>query len=596
MTGRGGPRTTTDHAVLVLLAIVWFALAAGLGEAAVLLVRRFVFHRFTWSSVDVVWMAPVSNVAFLIVPAFILSLLAALRPRWVPLPLLGAVLALFTTAALVEVAANGALATWAIAMLALGVGIRLGSRLQGGSDGFVRLLRHTTPALAGLVVLLALAVPGWRILRERQAMGRIAPSDRPNVLLVILDTVRAASLGLYGYSRPTTPNLERWAERGVVFDEALAPAPWTLPSHGTMFTGHWPSELSARWHVPLDDEFPTLAEALRDGGYVTAGFVANPYYTTRESGLSRGFVHYEALPTNAIQILRSSLLGQVVEGMVFRRRYHYDPERTTHRRRAAEVRQSFLAWLPKADGRPWFAFLNLFDAHKPYNPPEPFASRLTGADQEVDRYDQNILYMDHELGLLFDDLERRGLLDNTLVIVASDHGEQFGGHTLFGHGNGLYRRVIHVPLVIRWPGLVPEGVRVARPVTLRDLAPTILDLIGAPRGSFEGTPLRQAWLPDGIYAETIFSEVEEALDRPGAPASLGPMQSLMADHMHYIRRGDGHEQLFDLRTDPQEYTNLADSASRLAVLKRFRETLPSFYPPAARKLARTDSTPEADTR
>lgn len=566
------------HGLLIFLAVIWFAILAGLGEAGLLLARRFLFHRFTWSSMNVVWMAPAANIAFAFLPALLVSAIAAARPRWFPLPIVVGFLAFLAIAGLLLVATNGAMATWAIGALAMGAAIQAARRLIASDKGFVRVLRATTPMLIALVLLSGVGMTTYFAMRERSAMSRLGNAPGKNVLLIVLDTVRAASMGLYGYHRPTTPYLSRWAARSTVFDEALAPAPWTLPSHGTMFTGHWPHELSARWQTPLDGRYTTLAEILLRDGYATAGFVANPYYTTRESGLSRGFIHYDDLPVTPKQILRSSLLGQMIEGAVLHGNYEYDPERTTHRRTATEIRSAFLRWLPGAKDKPWFVFLNLFDAHKPYHPPEPFASRLTSSSQEVDRYDQTILYLDHEIGLLLDELERLGELDSTLVIITSDHGEQFGHHGIFGHGNGLFRRVLRVPLIVSLPGRVPEGIRIAGPASLQGLASTILDLAGIVDSTIPGVSLVETWREGGNYPDTVFSEMEEAFNHPGAPASKGPMQSLVAGRMHYIRQADGTEQLFDLTTDPVEYANLAGSADYARELAGFRRTLQKFRP------------------
>ena len=575
-----GSSASAGGPAAVLLIFAWFALTAGLGEAGVLLVRRYVFHRLTWTSIHAVWMAPVANLALLALPALGLALLARLRRDLVPTALLTGALAFFTSMMLLEVAANGGLALWAMILISLGVAVQLGRRLTEYPERFMALIRRTMPALGAIVILLAAGLTGWEAWREHRGLRAAAAEGHPNILLVILDTVRASSLSLYGYSRPTTPNLERWARGGVVFEEAIAPAPWTLPSHATMFTGHWPHELSVRWHAPLDGRYRTLAESLRDRGYVTAGFVANHYYATRETGLQRGFLHYEALPRDAVQILRSSLLGQVVESMIRHHRYHYVPERNTHLKQAGEIRQSFLAWLTRAEPRRWFAFLNFIDAHRPYAPPKPWDERLTVGRQQVDRYDQSLAYLDNQLAGLLADLERRGQLGNTLVIVTSDHGEQFGNHGLFGHGNGLYRRLVRVPLILWWPGKVPAGVRVAHPVTLRDLPRTILDLLGEDDPAFRGTSLRETWQPDGNYPDTVFTEVEQTIHRPRAPAFHGPMQSLLTREMHYIRRGDGWEQLFDLTRDPAEYVNVADSVGYGRSLDAFRRALGAYYPGA----------------
>ena len=143
-------------------------------------------------------------------------------------------------------------------------------------------------------------------------MSRPLPSgDPPNVLLIVLDTVRADRLSLYGYRRPTSPTLERLAKRGIRFDEARATAPWTLPSHASMFTGRWPHELDVNWHTPLGTKFPTLAEYLGSRGYATAGFVANVHYCSYEFGLDRGFTHYEDYVLEPMTPLRMCYLGDL---------------------------------------------------------------------------------------------------------------------------------------------------------------------------------------------------------------------------------------------------------------------------------------------
>ena len=148
--------------------------------------------------------------------------------------------------------------------------------------------------MLGLVLILAGWVVGGEWLAERREASRpLPPGDPPNVLLITLDTVRADHLSLYGYGRPTSPVLERLARLGIRFDEARAPAPWTLPSHASMFTGRWHHELSVDWMTPLDKKYPTLAEYLGSRGYATAGFVANLFACSYDSGLSRGFTHYE---------------------------------------------------------------------------------------------------------------------------------------------------------------------------------------------------------------------------------------------------------------------------------------------------------------
>ena len=175
--------------------------------------------------------------------------------------------------------------------------------------------------MLGLVILLASYLfLGDRLGLAREAGRPLPPANSPNVLLIVLDTVRADHLSLYGYERPTTPNLEQLGKRGIRFDKARATAPWTLPSHASMFTGRWPHELGEKWMTPLRGNFPTLAEYLGDRGYATAGFVANVGYCSQETGLARGFTHYEDYVLEKLAPLRTSGLveyrGRAITEMI----------------------------------------------------------------------------------------------------------------------------------------------------------------------------------------------------------------------------------------------------------------------------------------
>ena len=183
-------------------------------------------------------------------------------------------------------------AAWVI--VAAGVGSLATTFLGRPTNAWRRRLILSMPALLGSVLVLAAAVFGGSWLKTwREDSRPLPPPDAPNVLLLVLDTVRADHLSLYGYERPTTPVLERLAERGVRFDEARATAPWTLPSHASLFTGRWPHQLGVEWLTPLRGSFPTLSEYLASRGYATAGFVANTLYCSYETGLNRGFTHYD---------------------------------------------------------------------------------------------------------------------------------------------------------------------------------------------------------------------------------------------------------------------------------------------------------------
>ena len=332
---------------------------------------------------------------------------------------------------------------------------------------------------------------------------------------MILDTVRAAELSLYGYGRPTTPELERWAERGTVFERAFSPASWTLPSHASIFTGRPELLLGATHWDRLGSDWPTLAEVLHGRGYGTVAFVANADWAGWDSGLGRGFEHYDDYPVSLWTAISATSFGRVIYPMLYDRlpgRLQWLPGRLRLRhpvqhRSAAAISSAFLGWLDDRPRAPYFAFLNFMDAHTPYTPPDSFrnryrtpmprpASRYAYADRppirltptdmrpRQDLYDGSIAYLDSEIGRLLDALEQRGGLENTLVVLTADHGEEFAEHGLGGHGSTLYRLSVQVPLVLWFPGRIPAGRRVASPVSLHNLAATVLDLAApGPGGS-----------------------------------------------------------------------------------------------------------------
>ncbi len=479
--------------------------------------------------------------------------------------------------------------------------------------------------MVGLVALLAgYVVAVDRFKQNREADRPLPPANSPNVLLIVLDTVRADRLSLYGRERPTTPVLERLASRGIRFDEARATAPWTLPSHASMFTGRWPHEVGDRWRTPIRGNFPTLAEYLRDQGYSTAGFVANVAYCSQETGLARGFTYYEDYLLDNLAPLRAAALVDDAAGATSGILQALDipwlrpmTRFVTHwlelrRKSAASIRRAFLSWLSEqaASRRPFFAFLNFFDSHQLYRLPPEARSRFVTYHvtpeqfrtvyelwQTLDRmtvdpsclelardaYDDCVNYLDEQLGLLFDTLQRHGVLDHTLVIVTSDHGEGLGDHDIFDHGESLYRTETRVPLVIRPPAGLDHPVAVGDMVSLRELPATVVDLVGLKAESpFSGKSLARFWRSSSSAnrdslgeADPVVSELHESKPaRPErAPAAVPkpPMIALAEDHWVYIRyESDGTEQLFDEHADPQELRDRSRDETVRPILDKFR--------------------------
>ncbi|MGH7562073.1 MAG: sulfatase, partial [Gemmatimonadales bacterium] len=493
----------------------------------------------------------------------------------------------------------------AAALLALAAGVRLAVWLSRHEAGFSRLARVTLPFLL-LAPLLGGIVRHGRPWVRSLGLAAFGPRvEGPNVLLIILDTVRAIELGLYGGPSPSiSPNLDGFAAEGVVFDKAFSAAPWTGPSHASIFTGRRAAELSIDWDRTLDGRFPTLAGELRRAGYATMGVVANTRYAGAATGLARGFDWYEdSRLTLEAALLQPRLARQAVQ--TWRRLAGEPPVEPVPRISAQEVTRRFLTWAGRRPGRPYFAFLNYYDAHAPYTAPEPFWSRhLPGVAPEAlpgpptlspvmvmlrrRAYDAAIAYLDSELGRLFEALTRGGMLENTLVIVTADHGEEFLEHGLMGHGQSLYTQAVRVPLVAVWPGRLPRGVRVAEPVSLERLPATIFDLAGK-HGAFAGPSLAGLWRGEnpGLPPLAIHSSVS-AMRRPTPdyPRRQGAIASVQIGTRRYIERsGDSVGQLFDHATDPAETRNLLASAGRID-LKPWCDSLSLRRAPAGARTCR----------
>jgi hypothetical protein len=357
--------------VALLRLALWLGLAAGLVEVALRALQKFAFGQRISLSPQFVWMAPLADAALYTLIGLIV--IALLRP-WSARVGTGAVTFagtfLFVAAPLYMFQR---LHVIAVVLVALGVAAQSARWAQGHAELLHRIVRRTLVPAAVLVVLLAATVNLKLYVDERRAVAAIPDSaeDAPNIVVVILDTVRAASLRLHGYGRATTPNLDRLAQDAIVFDRAIATAPWTLPSHASLFTGHYPDVLDADWRAPLGADHPTLAEVLAARGYVTGGFSGNVLYATYETGLARGFTRFEDYPMSVGMVIASSFPARIIATRV---KSFVGHEGRLVRRSATRINRGFFGWLDDtaARGHPFFAFVNYFDAHDPYLPPAPF--------------------------------------------------------------------------------------------------------------------------------------------------------------------------------------------------------------------------------
>jgi arylsulfatase A-like enzyme len=415
--------------------------------------------------------------------------------------------------------------------------------------------KHALGSLLLSVVLSGLLLSGCT--PEKEVSG---------IVLISIDTLRADHLGCYGYPRETSPFLDQLAARGARFEQAISPSSWTLPSHASMLTGLYPSS-----HRAVDaassiaPSAVTVAELLRGEGFAT-GAVVTSWFVSANYGFDRGFDWFQDLDQTA----------------------HEKAGKTVDAREVVDLAEEWLE--ARADQR-FFLFLHLYDTHYTYNPPPPyrelFATDYKGPRRkyrrykyykrspptaerlafEMSMYDGEIRYVDDQLARLYGILDRLGLQENTLIIVTSDHGEEFGERGSWGHGHTLFEEQVHVPLLVAGPGI--EGPQtIAAQVGLVDLPPTLLELVDlSPPEGLHGRSL--APLLRGQVTDSRSSAAD------GRPALLDT--SRFDTNLIGLRRrgwkllldlGTGRESLFDLSTDPGETQNLASDRTDIAARLR----------------------------
>lgn len=363
-----------------------------------------------------------------------------------------------------------------------------------------------------------------------EALGHLPSGVRPsdlNLLLVTLDTTRADRIGAYGFGGIETPNLDRVAREGVLFEHAESAAPLTLPAHSSIFTGKLPPEHGVRDNggFYLDDRETTLAERLAARGFETGGFVG-AYVLDHKWGVAQGFkTYFDDFDLTKYQSLS---LGSVD-------------------RPGNEVADHALAWLDTVKARRFFGWVHFYDAHSPYNPPEPFASRYRGHP-----YVGEIAFADSQVGRLLAFLDEHDLARRTVVVIMGDHGESLGEHGEATHGFFIYQSTMRVPLLVRAPYDLMAGRRVADVVRSIDVLPTVLDLVGVPTGEqFEGTSLVP--LMTGAKRELGLAAYSEAV-YPRFHFGWSDLRSLTAGRYQYIAAP--RPELYDLARDPGESNNL----------------------------------------
>ena len=440
-------------------------------------------------------------------------------------------------------------------------------------------------ALAAAVLLLC-ASPSSpsSLLPERHPPPRAARADSPSVILIVLDTLRRDHMSLYGYERATTPNLDRWAEEALVFEDMTTTSSWTLPSHASMFTGQFPRTHSARGYrgkgkkeisrYILPREAQTLAEVLSQAGILTGGIVSNHYLLNGTWGMSQGFLEYLICrPERGYRFPLGDELAQRYSP------WHYEEYEWPYYR-ADLMTDLALAWMRERGDDPFFLFLNYMDVHRPnWRPPtdsiplEEGERRIAQYDKRlpkvlmhrplpeamqrslINAYDRELMVLDAELARLFAYLEESGRDESTYVIVTSDHGEHFGEHDLIDHMVFLYNELVDVPLIVKGPGVTPG--RSERPVQSVDIYPTVLSMFGLDQSSpAQGLSV----LEDRRRA--MVSEWYSASDRMLREKRFQgrfdhDLTTIRLDRFRLHQFADGKTELYDLESDPRELRDLA---------------------------------------
>jgi len=436
------------------------------------------------------------------------------------------------------------------------------------------MLRRVLRALALVASLIGLACGGPE-----------APPGAPNVLLLLVDTLRPDFLGCYGHTGKMSPAMDALAARGTLFETAVTTAPWTKPAVASLLTGLSPSRHGVVLSDQrLPDDVPTLAERLADAGYTTAAFVNSRWLTNRH-GLDRGFQDFAWERENV------------------------------RRRKPSGIAAEAAAWLAAPPPEPFLLFLHFYDVHSDYASLPRYEREFTSSDysgavdgstaqlravregrmslgpgdasQLAALYSAGVRQMDDVIGHLLSALGRTGLAERTVVILTSDHGEEFLEHGSVLHGRAQFEEVMRIPLILAGPG-VPAGRRVSRTVSIIDVAPTVLRLAGLPAVSSEGVDLRTMWEapqeaggePRAFFGEADWRTPEDDVTRS---VRLGHVK-LLHDRLR------DRTQLYDLETDPAERRDL--SASNPDLVRDLRARLDAHVATRRETRDAPDFTPE----
>jgi len=421
----------------------------------------------------------------------------------------------------------------------------------------------------------------WLYTKERVPL--IAHSETkegkkpPSVILIVLDTLRADHLSIYGYNR-RNKYLEEFARDALVFENCFSTTGWTLPAHASLFTGLYPTENGCHGDLqkkglfyfnplpmPLDEKFVTLAEIFKQHGYETSAVIANFIGLNKDFHVDQGFDSYDCIPSIG-DLNRRYRFRPIIQ--FFSYLTNFDSEIVLNWSPAETITDKSLRIVANNSRSPFFLFINYMDTHEPYYPPRPFSNYFITGDfpalqnlktwikhiinrlntasinnYKISQYDGAIAYLDNQLGRFFNELKRMGVYDSSLIIVTADHGELFGEHGLYGHRQLMYQGELHVPLLIKLPSNARVG-REKKHIQLTDVFATILSITGLPiEEGISGKP----------FGNQLSSPVAEYED-----FKTGQQRVIFQGNYKLMRYDHGRaSELYDLDKDPREENNLA---------------------------------------
>jgi arylsulfatase A-like enzyme len=524
---------------------------------------------------DALWIAPILDLIVFFVAAAGMLLLMKLRRKWLSssrLPNFAYGVFIFLGIfAVISIPKSVHLVSAAV--LSLGLSVALCRKLRGFENGLTAFLRGRLVWIPALLIITALSVSGYEWARELWLFRRLpaATVSAVNVLVIVLDTVRYDR-----FTRPTgqslTPRLDQITAKGVSFENAWSTTSWSLPSQVSILTGRYPHEHGADWpRLQLNEKYPTLGEFFDRHGYVTGAFSGNASWITPEY-LGRGFLRFDVYMLE--DILRRTAYGRPIGRLLWEIGYHY----AGRGKKAPKVNAEFLKFLDDYPDRPFFAYLCYMDVNQAFHNRQLNHGFWTTAPSEhevIEAYDEGLKILDQQIGDLFTELAKRDILNNSLLIITSDHGESFGAqstddHDPSGHGTSLYPEQTKVPLFVVYPDKFPGERKVKASVSLQQIPKTITQILNMENSPFVGRPL------------PIVSDHRSVSEHHENPvlATLNydnqRIQSVIWHPWQYINnlndRANG-EELYDLANDPVAKNNLKPNRSMTQQIAAILEKL-----------------------